>query len=172
MQKLVGSILIISATTIAGMMYGMELKEYIEKLVNIRHVLQMIQGEISYTAAPLGSIFYDLSRKVREPYKSWLRAVSKETETREEDQFEKIWDKCAERYLKPLHLKEVHYLKIKEYGFYLGQMDHSTFERTGNAYIEQMDYEIRKLRNVIDSKKKIANCIGIMSGIFIVVMLL
>ncbi len=172
MQKLVGSVFVILATSIAGIMYGKEWNEYIDKLVDLRCILQMIQGEMQYKAAPLGDVFCDLSRKVREPYKSWLQALSRETELREENQFEKIWMKCVERYLKSLHLKEIHYTKIKEYGFYLGQMDYDTFVQMGQLYIEQIDYEIKKLRAVVDSKKRIANCIGVMSGLFIVIMLL
>ncbi len=172
MQRIIGSVLIISATTMAGIMYGNNLKEYVKKLLDIRQILQMIQGEMSYTAAPLGNIFYDISRKVREPYKSWLRSVSVETEKREEDQFEKIWNKCADHHLQTLCLKKEHYLKIKEYGVYLGQMDTTSFEKTNSTYMEQMDYEIQKLRAEIDSKRKIGNCIGVMSGIFIVVILL
>ncbi len=172
MQKLVGSILVVLSTSIAGIMYGKQLNEYIDILVELQRILQLIQGEMHYTTAPLGNVFHDLSRKVREPYKSWLQAISAETELREENQFEKIWIKCVERYLKPLHLKERHYTKIEEYGFYLGQMDHHTFEKTGQLYIEQIDYEIKKMRTAVDSKKRIANCIGVMSGIFIVIMLL
>ncbi len=172
MQRIIGSVLIISATTMAGIMYGNNLKEYVKKLLDIRQILQMIQGEMSYTTAPLGNIFYDLSRKVREPYKSWLKSISNETEKREEDRFEKIWSKCTDRYLQTLYLKKEHYLKIKEYGIYLGQMDKTSFEKTSNTYMEQMDYEIQKLRGEIDAKRKIGNCIGVMSGIFIVVILL
>lgn len=172
MQKLVGSVLVILSTSIAGIMYGKEWNEYIDKLVDLRRILQMIQGEMKYKATPLGDVFYDLSRKVREPYKSWLQALSRETELREENQFEKIWMKCVDRYLKSLHLKDVHHAKIVEYGVYLGQMDHDTFVQTGQLYIEQIDYEIKKLRAVVDSKKRIANCIGVMSGLFIVIILL
>ncbi len=172
MQKLLGSILVILATSMAGIAYGIELNTYMNNLLDIRRILQMIQGEMRYTSAPLGNIFHDLSRKVREPYKSWLQAISKETELREENQFENIWNKCAQQYLKPLHLKQIHLEKIKEYGRFFGQMDYATFEQTGCSYIDEIDYEIQKLRAEMNSKRRIANCIGVMSGFFIVIMLL
>lgn len=172
MQKLLGSVLVILATSMAGVMYGLELHDYVKKLSDIRRILQMIQGEIHYTSAPLGNVFYDLSRKVCEPYKSWLQEISRETELREEDHFENIWNKCVEQQLKSLHLKQSHLAKVKEFGRYFGRMDYKTLEQTGTSYLDEFNYEIQKLRDAVESKKRIANCIGIMSGIFIVILLL
>lgn len=172
MQKFLGSLFVILATSMAGIMYGKDLTEYVKNLSDIRRILQMIQGEMRYTSAPLGNLFYDLSRKVREPYKSWLEKIAEETEQREEDQFEVIWNKCVDEQLKSLHLKQIHLIKIKEFGSYFGKTNYETFEQTGSAYIEDIDYEIQKLRIAVESKKRIAGYIGIMSGIFIVILLL
>ena len=51
MQRFIGSLLIIAATTGAGVLYGTELKRYLEKLLYIRHVIYMLKGEmaVSYT---------------------------------------------------------------------------------------------------------------------------
>lgn len=53
MQKLVGGILIITATAGAGWVYGTELKRYLEKIQYLRYIAGLIKGEIEYTGAPL-----------------------------------------------------------------------------------------------------------------------
>ena len=51
MQKLIGCILILLSTTAGGFLYGVEQQQYLEKLMYIRHILELIQGEIEYSGA-------------------------------------------------------------------------------------------------------------------------
>lgn len=57
MQKVIGGILILSATAGAGVVYGNELKRYLRNMVYLRYVFGLIRGEIEYTCAPLPEIF-------------------------------------------------------------------------------------------------------------------
>ena len=56
-QKVIGGILILSATAGAGVVYGNELKRYLRNMVYLRYVFGLIRGEIEYTCAPLPEIF-------------------------------------------------------------------------------------------------------------------
>ena len=58
MQKLIGCILILLSTTAGGFLYGVEQQQYLEKLMYIRHILELIQGEIEYSGAPLFEVFW------------------------------------------------------------------------------------------------------------------
>ena len=48
MQKVIGGILILSATAGAGVVYGNELKRYLRNMVYLRYVFGLIRGEIEY----------------------------------------------------------------------------------------------------------------------------
>ena len=67
MQKVIGGILILSATAGAGVVYGNELKRYLRNMVYLRYVFGLIRGEIEYTCAPLPEIFFGVSARVKEP---------------------------------------------------------------------------------------------------------
>ncbi len=54
---LIGCILILLSTTAGGFLYGVEQQQYLEKLMYIRHILELIQGEIEYSGAPLFEVF-------------------------------------------------------------------------------------------------------------------
>ena len=41
MQKLIGCILILLSTTAGGFLYGVEQQQYLEKLMYIRHILEL-----------------------------------------------------------------------------------------------------------------------------------
>ena len=80
MQKVIGGILILSATAGAGVVYGNELKRYLRNMVYLRYVFGLIRGEIEYTCAPLPEIFFGVSARVKEPYRRWLKKTAEEME--------------------------------------------------------------------------------------------
>lgn len=172
MLRFIGGVMIITATTGAGFLYGTELQNYLEKLLYIRHIIYMLKGEMEYSSAPLGEVFGRMSVRVKEPYRRWLAAMEKQIENREEDAFLKIWMRSVDKYLKELHLKSVHSIQLKELGTYLGQMDGTSESRNLQLYIGRLELEIEKVREGIGAKKRIGNCLGVMSGIFLVVLLI
>ena len=172
MLRFIGGILIITATTGAGILYGMELQEYLEKLLYIRHIIYMIKGELEYSSAPLSEVFGRISVRVREPYRQWLMAMEKQVEEREEDAFLKIWMRSVDKYLKDLHLKSEHSIQLKELGTYLGQTDGASESRNLQLYLGRLELEIEKVREGMAAKKRIGNCLGVMGGIFLVVLLI
>lgn len=172
MLRFIGGILIITATTGAGILYGMELQEYLEKLLYIRHIIYMIKGEMEYSSAPLSEVFGRISVRVREPYRQWLMAMEKQVEEREEDAFLKIWMRSVDKYLKDLHLKSEHSIQLKELGTYLGQTDGASESRNLQLYLGRLELEIEKVREGMAAKKRIGNCLGVMGGIFLVVLLI
>lgn len=172
MQRVIGSLLIIAATAGAGITYGLELQRYLEKLLYIRHIVYMLKGEMDYSNAPLCEVFGRISGRVKEPYKRWLCAMERQVEKREEDGFAKIWNRSIDRYLGELHLKSVHSIQLKELGTFLGQLDGETSSKTMQLYLNRLELEIEKVREGMASKKRIGNCLGVMGGIFLVVILI
>ena len=172
MQRFIGCLLILGATTGAGIAYGTELQRYLEKLVYIRHIVYMLKGELEYSNAPLGEIFGRVAVRVKEPYRKWLRVMERQVEEREEDEFAKIWNRSVDRNLSELHLKSVHSIQLKELGTFLGQLDGDTSSRTMQLYLNRLELEIEKVREGMAAKKRIGNCLGVMGGIFLVVILI
>ena len=99
MQKVIGGILILSATAGAGVVYGNELKRYLRNMVYLRYVFGLIRGEIEYTCAPLPEIFFGVSARVKEPYRRWLKKTAEEMECRDLSGFARVWNRCTDKYL-------------------------------------------------------------------------
>ncbi len=169
MQKLIGASMILLATSGAGMIYGLEQQCYLEKLIYIQHIVYMLKGELDYANIPLGEVFGRVAVRVKEPYRRWLHALEKQVENREEDGFFKIWMRSIDRYLSELHLKSEHVIQLKELGTYLGKMDSVSESRNLQLYIERLELEIEKARSGLASKKRIGNCLGVMGGLFLIV---
>ena len=172
MEKLIGGILILTATCGGGYVYCEDLKSYIARLRYLRYTMSLIRGEIRYSHAPLTEVLSGVAGRIREPYRQWLAGTARALSDREESSFSRIWNKCIDRYLRELNLKTEHSVLLKELGTFLGQMDRETFNRSMQLYLNRMDLEIEKLREGLAAKKKIGGWLGIMSGIFLVVILI
>ena len=172
MQRLAGSILIIAATAGAGWMYGAEQKNYLQMMRYIRYVAGLIKGEMEYTGAPLAEVFRETGRRVKKPFSTWLIRMASEIDEREESAFARIWNRGIDRDLKVLDLKSEHSILLKELGTFLGQIDRETAGRSLQLYLNRFDLEIEKLREGLAAKRRIGNCLGVLGGIFLVVVLL
>ena len=171
MQKLIGCILILMSTAAGGFLYGVEQQQYLEKLMYIRHILELIQGEIEYSGAPLFEVFGKTANRVQEPYRSWMLDLKRRVEARGGQSFRGIWEACTETKLKELHLKSRHMRELSEVGMYLGQMDVRTGRTSMQMYLENLGAEIEETRQEITAKKRIGNWLGVMSGLFLVIVL-
>ena len=128
MQRVIGGLLILTATGGAGYVYGRELKRYLEAMLYFRYVMSLIKGEIAYACAPLPEIFSEVARRVKEPYRRWLIKTAKEMEQREEYGFARAWNRCVDKYLKELGLKNEHAVLAKEPGTFLGSLEKDTLD--------------------------------------------
>ena len=97
MQKLIGSILVLTATAGAGYLYGEGLKDYLRQMEYLRYIAGMIRGQLEYTGAPLQELLMDVSAKIKEPYKSWLEHTARRTAKRTDADFTEIWKGCVEK---------------------------------------------------------------------------
>lgn len=160
--------MILTATTWAGILYGKEEQSQLDHLYYLRHIIQMLKGELEYSSAPLGEIFCRIAVRVKEPYRSWMHQLQRQSEAREEEEFRKIWRTSLERSLKELHLKKEYKEQLKEVGDCIGKMDRMSESKNLQLYLETLDQGIKKARTEIADKKRIGNCIGIMSGLFLI----
>lgn len=172
MQKFIGCVLILSATTGGGILYGAELKQYLEKLFYLRHVIYLLKGELEYSHASLGEIFSRLSTKVKPPYCLWFRRMEKQIWERKEEDFFQIWTLSIETDLKKLQLKKTHIAQLNDIGNFLGQLDQIAAVKALELYLNRLGMEIEKEREHLEVRKRISSWLGVMGGLFLVVILM
>ena len=61
---------------------------------------------------------------------------------------------------------------MKEPGTFLGSLEQNTLDHTLLMYLNRLDLEIEKLREGLAAKTRIGSCLGVMSGIFLIVILI
>ena len=170
--KLLGSILIVMATTGIGYSTGRDLKIRLDNLRYIKKLMLMLRGEIKYLKAPLGEAFFNVSKRAEDPFGLFFDKIALEIERLECESFYAIWCKHIDGELSKLKLNKRDCQTLKRVGEHLGYMDKEMQLGMIDLYVEQLEEEIKMTRESIDEKIKVYQCLGVTIGLFAVLIIL
>ena len=166
MQKMIGSVMIIVACTAMGFQKGRELQMHLKELEELKKIFTLIQSELQYTRAPFTEIFLKISKKTERMHQKWLSHLAKELEKCEGGTLQDVWQVSICECLQESKLTKEELEDLKQVGKNLGYME------TLDLYQEQLELSIQKTREELKNKKKLYQSMGIMTGIFLVIVLL
>ena len=171
-MKIVGSILIVLSTSAIGHWYSIDFQKRVDELQYLRQMFRMICGEIQYTQTPLSEVFRHVGRRAKDPYQKWFSYLAEEIDHRRNVTFNDIWNISIDMYLGNQGFLRVDITELKEMGTQMGCLDTKTQIGVLNLYTERLELSIQKIREGLAAKRRLSNCLGVMSGIFIAVILL
>lgn len=166
MLKLLGSILILVACTGIGFGESRELQYHLEQLEEIKKLFYLLRSEIQYTRAPFAEVFEKISNKTKAPYAEWLLGLCSRLKQKESGSFWNMWIISIAEDLKNSGLKEDEIQELKNLGKNL------EYTESLDLYLEQLEYHIKHTRESYRSKRKLCQSMGIMGGIFLIILLL
>jgi len=172
MLKAAGSILIIGATTLYGIKRAQELKEQYVQMEYLQQLFYRIQSEIRYARSPLGEIFLYVGGNAREPYRTWLLGVGNRMQERNGGTFADLWETSIRGQLSPQSLPGTELQRLIELGGRLGLMDLEMQVKTLDLYLLQLSRSMEEAREGMREKVRLCHCLGVMSGMLIVTLLL
>lgn len=164
--------MVLLATSAYGFLYGMELQQSFEELYNVKRLLLFLRQELHYYSAPLGEAFEHIGNLMKEPYRSWLLGLSGEMEKRETGSFVTLWEESIQYYLKESRLSNKEKEHLLELGMYFGGLDKEAQLNAIGLHIERMELEIQQQKETLSTRKRLGKCMGVMSGLFITVLLM
>ncbi len=171
-MKLAGSILIILATSLIGAGMAVNLERQYEELKYIRQLLYQLQSEIKYSRSFLSEAFRSISQSAQAPYDKWMRELSLKLEQKSEGSLGGIWCESIDTYLKELKIATKQKEQLKDLGNYLGNVDADIQIKHIDMLCIQLELKMNEMRKELEEKKKLCRCLGVMSGIFIVIILI
>jgi len=166
MQRVVGSILVILACSGIGLSKSVEMKAHLKELEAIKQLFIMLKSELVYTKAPFSEVFEKIGTKIKGRYGNWLIKIAESLEKKEHYSFNEVWKGAIETELGDSFLKKSELEELKQVGQNLEYIE------SINLYLEQLEYSIQNTREEYRTKKKLCQSMGIMGGIFLVILLL
>ena len=166
MLKILGVIFILLATTAIGFSKSHEMYAHIRQLEELHKLFQYMRSELQYTRAPFADVFEKIGRKANPPFDCWLLELSSRLRENGAGSFWSIWKDTIQEKLQECRLQEEEREELKQVGKSLEYME------SINLYIEQLEYKIEHTREEYKTKKKLCQSMGIMGGVFLVILLL
>lgn len=166
MLKLIGSILILAACTGIGFSKSSEMQLHLNELEELKKIFYLLKSELQYTRAPFAEVFEKIGRKTKEPFQTWLLDLCSRLNEKRSGIFWDMWCNSIEENLNGSKLKEDELAELKSVGKNLEYIE------SLDLYLEQMEYRIQNTRENYRSKRKLCQSLGIMGGIFLVILLL
>lgn len=168
--------MIILASAGIGAEYGKGLKEHLEELRFLRQFIRMLAGELKYTKEPLPDALMELSGRIKEPYASFFREACEELERKGNLVFPEWFREKAKEKLfavrREKKLTKEEWELFLSFGNQIGYMDIEMQLNALFSYEERWELHIRKAEEEIAPKRRIANCLGILTGVFLTVLFL
>lgn len=172
MSKIIGSILVIAATSMAGVCAASTMDEKYNEIKYVRQMLFILQSEIQYSHTYLAEAFSNISGFVKKPYNVWLRQLHCRLEQKESGSLDKVWRETIDEYLLDVNLPQCQKEQLKELGVCLGCADIQVQIKYMELLGKQMEMAMEEIREELEGKKKLCRCIGIISGVFITILLI
>ena len=165
MLKIIGSLIILSSTGAIGFAKAKEVSLHRKELEELQKIFVLVETELKYTKTPLGEMFSRLQNKTSGKYKEWLGDISKELCSFGKGTFEAIWNVSIENHFKESFLTKNELEELKQIGKNISHTE------ALDLFLTHIDLFIERTREEEKTKKKLYQSMGIMVGIFLVIVL-
>lgn len=170
-MKWIGAIILIVATTSIGLYLSNRFEKRPKHIRDFENALQILEAEITYSQAPLQVAFQTLSNQLPKPLQQFFSSLNEDMLLGELD-FITLWEQAVKRLAKEASYKKNEIEIIRQFGYSLGQHDYLQQQKQIKLALTHLD---RELENAIEEQSKyskLSKTLGVLSGVFIVLLLI
>ena len=171
-MKLVGAIFVMIASSGIGFLYASEVKKRKYELEELCNLLKMLLGDIRYMRSTLYESVKNAMRRHQGSYAEFLSNVSELLSDSPGIAFEDIWKQAVISGLRNGSLNTDDKQKIIRFGERISSAERETVIACFEQYIEEIGTEVKDVHNIVASKVKLYRSMGVLTGIFIVILLI
>lgn len=169
-MKWIGALILICTTTWIGFDMSNRLGDRTKQIRQFILSLQMIEAEVVYSQLTLQDIFHTVSNKTAYPINEFYRQMTHKLSDVVTD-FLDVWDEALNRLMKVSALKKNEQEIIKQFGRSLGQHSSLQQQKHITLAIHHLERELDEALEQRDKYEKMMRSLGVLIGIFIVLIL-
>ncbi|MDO5424469.1 MAG: stage III sporulation protein AB [Eubacteriales bacterium] len=171
MLKMAGLLFLFLGCTGAGLAVSASLGERVRLLEEMKHMLKLLAGEIRHGHASLPEAFFQTGKRCKPPFSGFLREAARMMEESSGMGLAEIVRTAGERELKASALKPDDREILLELGERLGVLDVESQLGILELSWEQAGRQADAAREAYRQKSRVARYLGVLSGLFLVVLL-
>ncbi|MBE5962664.1 MAG: hypothetical protein E7256_15015 [Lachnospiraceae bacterium] len=170
--KILGCVLIIGSSTGMGFLFGSEIKKRIEDLKSAKTFAILLSGDIRYAKTALPEALSNVARRHEGRLGPFLKKVAKELDSYSGTSLYEIWKRAVKEELSKTSLTAKDKENLLHLGESLGNLDKDTQVTTIEWYIAQVEEDMKAVSADAKEKIKLYRSLGVLAGIFVVVLII
>ena len=170
--KTLGLILVIASCSGIGAEAVHRLRERLRLLETLRRMASHMKGEILYANVPLAEALYRTGKRNKGAAGELFIAIATELEQETGESFEAVWRAKAGKFAAGSVLNKKEQEQLLRFGESLGYLDRDMQEKAILFYLEDLEHCIETLRKEEPEKSRLFFGMGILSGLFLAVVLI
>ncbi|TRM12679.1 stage III sporulation protein SpoAB [Lentibacillus cibarius] len=170
-MKWIGALLFIGTTTLIGFEVSRKLNERPKHIREMKNALQILEAEILYSQLPLPEAFEIIARQIPEPLSTFFHELHVSMHNAGTDLYS-VWDRCVNELLETSSLSDIEGEIVKQFGRTLGQHDFAQQQKHIHLTINHLDRQLEEARENQFKYGKMAKSLGVLCGLFVVLLLI
>ena len=170
MIRVLGGILVAASCAGLGMLQGKKLTNRILHLKAMIRIAAFLEGEISFAKSTLPEALKEISGRTQEPFSGFLAAVSRRLGEHPGERFSHILRQEMEHYLRQTELTEEDLEEFYRAASDLGYLDKNMQVHILASYRRDQEEKVQRLTGELPQKLKLFRSLGILGGIFLVIL--
>lgn len=172
MVKLIGAILVLVSAYAMGCLLALQVKEQEKWLKDIKTALFLLQGELEYRQVPLPDALTVIGKRHGGRLACFFQNLSEELSKKEGISLQKLWKKTAVGALKDCPLSTEQKEEFGDLGICFTETDKETRRNSLEFYLNRLEEDIVKLRDTGADKAYLCRTLGMLGGIFLLILVL
>lgn len=170
--KTLGVCLIFIAAAGCGLTYSRRLRLRLEHLRQLQQLILLLQGEIQYQCSTLPEAFLTCGNQVKSVCGSWFMETGKRLNEMEGVGFQEIWEQQLLDLQQDTMLSISNIEDLRRLGNQLSYPDKETQIGALKLYSHRLKEQEDQLTKELPIKMKLGTTLGVLSGLFLIILLM
>ncbi len=140
-------------------------------LNNLQKLFVMLHSEIQFRNLTITEAFFQISRRIDSQLAAFLIEIEEEWKQKRGESVGDIWKVCVHRHFSESYLKKEDLTWLQEIGEGLGSFDRMEQVRHIELLLKYLSDELMACEETVKESEKLYKTMGLLGGIFIIVLL-
>ena len=172
MLKVMGAMLVLISAYAIGSLLALKVKEQEKWLKDIKTALLLLLGELEYRQLPLPEALECIGQRHGGHLTVFFRMAAEELQKKEVSSLKELWKKLAESVMEGSPLSKQQKEEFAELGMYFMEADKATRRASLEFYLNRLEEDLVKLRDKGANKAYLCRTLGMLGGIFLLILVL
>lgn len=172
MIKMLGAVLVLVSAYAIGSLLALRVKEQEKWLKDIKTALFLLQGELEYRQMPLPEALAVIGARHGGRLAAFFQVLAEELSKKEGFSLQEVWKQLAASALKDSPLSGEQKEEFGELGLYFMESDRETRRTSIEFYLNRLEEDIVSLREHGADKAYLCRTLGMLGGIFLLILVL